>query len=156
MSVDVRFSPATAADVRAIVPRMREDDRREVVALGETVETAVLLAVTLSAGDAWLVTFDGEPAAIFGVVPCSLLMGHAVPWLLTTPVIDRFPKTFYKVSRTVLAQLRERYSLLGNMIDVRYKKSLRWARRLGFTVKDPKPQGPHGALFCEVVMGGVE
>ena len=35
-----------------------------------------------------------------------------------------------------------------NMVYSKNKRSIRWLKHLGFTVQDPEPYGPSGALFC--------
>lgn len=35
-----------------------------------------------------------------------------------------------------------------NMVYYKNKRSIRWLKHLGFTVQEPEPFGPSGALFC--------
>lgn len=154
MSTNVQFVPATADDVRRFIPLARAEHRGEIEAMGGDVDTLMRKTFAMSA-EAWAVTFDGEPAVLFGVIPISLLQGYGSPWVLTTPVIERHRKTFYRLSREVVTRLREHYPMLGSSIYHKFGKSLRWARKLGFEVKDPHPCGVHGELFHQVIMGGV-
>jgi len=154
MSVAISFDRASLEDARWFSKLMREEDRQEVLALGETLEGGLMQSIHLSLGDVWIVRFNGEPAALFGIVTCSILTGYVVPWLVTTKVIDQFPKTFFTLSRRILHLMRHRYALMGNHVDARYEKALRWVRRLGFSVHAAQALGPNKTLFHPVTMEG--
>lgn len=146
----IEYRQATLEDARLVVPLMRQVDKNQIIALGEPVESTVASAIHMSAGDAWVAYFDDQLAAIWGIVPCSLVTGAAIPWLLTTKIVEKSRKTFFKESRRLMQLLARHYGRLENMIDVNHKASLRWARRVGFSVGEPAPVGPRGALFCKI------
>lgn len=151
----LRHVLATPEDARRVAPQMHEVDKATIDAIGAGVEETLCVAIAMSLGDAWVTYIDGELAALWGVTPMSLATGSVVPWLVTTKVIDHHHKTFYKESRRLLAMMRRRYSRLSNAIDSRHAASLRWARRLGFTIAPAAPHGPQGVPFHLISMEGV-
>jgi hypothetical protein len=148
----IEHKQAVIEDARRVIPLMRQVDKNQILALGAGVEDTVAAAIHMSVGDAWVTYFDGQIAAVWGIVPCSLVTGAAIPWLLTTAIVERQPKTFFKESRRMMHLMARHYGRLENMIDVNHRASLRWARRVGFEVAAPAPVGPRGALFCKISM----
>ncbi len=104
-------------------------------------------------GDAWYATIGGEPAALWGVrvLRRSTLGDLATVWLLTTDVVERYRKVFWRESRRELLRLLEldggRIRLI-NAIDARYEQALRWANRLGIRLCPPAPYGTPGNAAC--------
>jgi hypothetical protein len=97
---------------------------------------------------------NGETMGVFGVNPVSLLLGQGIPWLLTTPAVDRYPLTFMRLCRWLLPDYRRRWPVLMNFIHAKHTRSIAWARRLGFTVFDPSPMGVDGEDFCRIELRG--
>jgi hypothetical protein len=145
--------PATQAHARSLGINMRDSDAAEVWASsGFLPVEAVEMSIKLSA-KSWAMTIDGEVAAVFGVADGSLLDGVAYPWALTSDLVDRHPREFYLASVAVLDYFRSLYPILVNAIDTRNKKSLRWARRVGFKVAaEPTPMGVRGGMFHPILM----
>jgi hypothetical protein len=150
----IRYKQAAVSDAGILAASMRENDRNEVLAMGMDPEDAIASAIHMSLGDAWLFYFGEKLGGVWGVVPSNLLCGYAVPWLLTTGEVDRNKRAFFTESRRLVTALRKKYTLMSNMIDERYVASLRWAKRLGFTVHEAVEHGPYGARFCQITMEG--
>jgi hypothetical protein len=131
---------------------IREQDRDEILAAGEDVEATIEAAIRLSTVEVWVFSINGDLAGVWGVIPCDLLGGWAVPWVLTTATVDRHKKTFFAESRRVMTRLRKRFGKMTNMIDVRYAASVNWARRLGFSVSDPVQYPGTGMKFYKISM----
>jgi hypothetical protein len=154
VSAEVVLAEAREEHVPIIAARMRPADRDEVLAsAGFDPETAIREALKISefARTAYI---HGEPAAIFGVVrddECP----WAVPWLLTTDVVETYPLTFWKASKSVLHTLRKAYPDLLQFVDARHEQAMRWAKRLGFHVEQPIPWGLAGLPFCQIRIGGI-
>lgn len=133
---------------------MRQSDKDEVLA-SDGWQPAEALWGSLEQSD-FAATFmvDGEPLAIFGVVPArDDLLGpveRGIVWMLTGEGVERHRILFARVSRVVVADIAAKYGCLLNMVDARYGAALRWAKWVGFTVGDPMPFGRDGRPFCPI------
>jgi hypothetical protein len=153
---DIRFERATLTHAHCLAAHMREEDAAEVLASGGCTPIEALMdCLTMSGDEAWSAMIGEQVMAMFGIVPQSLVTGAAVPWLLTSALVDRYPKAFFHASRLILRGLiLPKYPYLTNMVDARYEKALRWARRLGFTVHPAEPIGPCSMPFHRIEIGG--
>lgn len=129
--VDIKFVPVEGWHVGYIAERMRAEDVAEVMAMGGFSPREALDHSLAQNGHAWTALFDGEPAAIFGVIPISLLSDGAIAWLLGTNVLITHWRAFARRSREVVAELHARYPVLANAAYVNSTLSLRWLRWLG-------------------------
>jgi hypothetical protein len=149
--VHVSIVPGTRALAEALAPLLREGDIAEGRALGLEPKAALVDSFAQSE-DCWATLFDGEVAAMCGVVPHRQTAlgdaGTGLVWMLSGRACNVHPKAFLRTSRAVVDVLLERYRLLSNVIDARYDGALRWARWLGCEVEAPRPFGPLGAPFC--------
>lgn len=155
MDARVQIRPARLVDVWAFGD-MRPADALEVKASGgyEPVE-AVMEAWAVS-NETWTLRINGEVAAMFGVAPYSddALTPVGIVWALTTKIVDRFPVTFYRLSRMVVKDLYNRHGTLINYVDARYAQALSWVRRIGFDVQPAVPFGQNGELFHPIAYEG--
>jgi hypothetical protein len=129
---------------------LREADRLEVEAATGRDVLPVLIESIETSSEAWAVHVDGRLLCVWGVVPLeeSLLGRVGAGWLLTTDLVERYAKAFWRLCLRLLPGLLERWDLLVNAIDVRHEKAIRWARRLGFNLQAPAPFGAAGLPFC--------
>jgi len=144
---EIRILPATLAHAAALAPRLRPADEAEVRALGERPYEALRTSIARGLwAEAYLV--DDEVAAIVGLGLSSFAGGHGVPWLLTSPLVDRHRKTFLRCSRATLARMLAETPLLVNWVHAENLQAIRWLRWLGFDVSaEPVALPPHGAPF---------
>ncbi len=140
----VRARPEQAAELAA---QLRGSDRLEALALGVSVEDALASSIVLSRGRSWVSYIDDQVAAVWGVVACDLLTGRIAPWMVSTPVVAKYPRAFFVESRVVLQGLLDTYGELSAWVDARYDMAVRWLRRLGFHMDGPHPYGPSGTPF---------
>jgi hypothetical protein len=152
MSGQVTIVPATRAHAEQLAPLMRPADAAEVKASGGYEPLDALLDAMSWSAEAYAGFIDGELACLFGVVPGTFLTGEAVPWLLTSGVVQRNPRAFLRASRGVIAGWLEQYPVLVQQVDARYDAALRWAARVGFEVEPPAPFGVGGEPFCRISM----
>lgn len=113
---------------------MRAEDVAEVMALGALTPRAALDLSLSHHGDTWTATFDGEPVAIFGVIPVSILSNAAIAWLLGTDLLVKHWRAFARVSISVLAEVHGRYPVLVNATHTENTLAIRWLRWLGAKV----------------------
>lgn len=150
----VEIVPATDRHFADVAADLRPDEREQIWSAWRfTPEVAGENCRALSP-DALAAVVDGETMAVFGIAPLSPLLGIGVPWIATTAVVERHPKTFYRLSRQFLERFRARWPHLIGAISARHTRSLAWARHLGFKVLDAVPYGPDGAPFHRVELRG--
>lgn len=141
---------ATPRHLTMIAHRLREDDRAEIEAGGETPRHLIY--------SLWQRSFvsragfvDGEIAAVWGCMG-SLLGTVGEMWLVTAPAIERIPIAFAKESQAMFRELLEvKHTLFSGCIDG-HKKSLRLWSMLGFKVGEAVAIPPNGARFHILTM----
>ncbi len=155
MAVDVRFEPATLVHADELSRNLRPEDAAEVIAAtGRELAPVLVDSVEMSTW-AIAVFFDDQLACIWGVAPLpdgSVNARVGAVWMLTSPVVERYAKTFWRLCCWAVRLLTEEWDVLVNAIDVRHSKALRWARRLGFRLEAPAPFGAAGLDFCRFVL----
>lgn len=142
------------SDVEAVIANMRLPDRLECEALfGEGQEEIMLRKSVQVSTLLWTLTFDGVPGAVFGVAPAgSLLSSDGIPWLIGTPLIDKYRGAFIKLNRIYIPKMLEAFPRLVNMVDCRNVKSVAYLKRVGFTLIDPIMAGPKDMPFFPFFM----
>lgn len=79
--------------------------------------------------EAWLLTFDGEPASVLGVVPETLLSERAYVWSYSWPIVRRYRKSFLSISKEFVKMLLGKYPFLYGIS----KRETVWLEHLGAT-----------------------
>lgn len=124
---------ATLDHARAIAPRLRAEDVRDILRAGRPLDEA--LAYTLERSPyrrTWLI--GGEVACMFGAGPVE---GAAMPWLWATELVDRHPVAFLRLYRVVAPEILALFGEVRGMVPERYAAYARWLRRFGAEVSDP-------------------
>lgn len=149
----MRYRTASLSDIVDLVPKLRQSDIEECEALfGKgSVRDSVLFGLHPN-GVSFVAERAGEAIAVFGVCPGDE-DGVGTPWLVGTDALDRCSRELITEARKTLAIWQRFYPVLRNVVDARNKKSIRWLKHLGFTVRDPKPLGLAGELFHEFDLG---
>ncbi|WP_419810805.1 hypothetical protein [Bacterioplanoides sp.] len=74
---------------------------------------------------------DGIPVAVFGVAPYG---EFAAPWLLGTDSLLQHRRELMSWGRSFVQRWLEEHRQLMNFVDKRNAVSIRWLKRLGFTI----------------------
>lgn len=140
------LTPAICAD---LAPRIREDDRAEVLAShGMTDMEKVLINARHLSHESWAWVVDGVPVAAFGVAPASYVHKHGQPWILSTDGIGgENASIFLRNSRIIVNYWRFQWDYLENYVDARNQRAIRWLKFLGFQLHEPAPYGVAGLPF---------
>jgi hypothetical protein len=145
---NLRVQTAGLLDALALSSVLREADRQEIEASTTApVESALADAVNRSYGACWSVYSGDDILLLMGAAPIDLLGGLGSPWLLGSQRSERFGKSLHKIAREKIAESRLALPRLVNFIDARNTRSIAWLARLGFTLHEPEPYGPHGLPF---------
>jgi hypothetical protein len=132
----------------AIVPYLRQADVDEIWSFtGISPASAISYSLAFSEY-ARAILLDGKPVVLFGVTGVPASHGKTgVPWLVATEEIEKHPVRFYRMSKAVIATMRQKYDCLMNWVDIRNTLSIRWLKWAGFTVEEPEPWGVYGKMF---------
>lgn len=144
----MHFSPTTEFDCYELMDNLRPGDRREMAVAhpGLTVDD---LWGSCKAPHQATSAFapDGKLICIFGVNEYPLSPTVGIPWLLGTPLLDRYMLSVCKLARKHVAGWHERYETLTNVTDSRNTRILRWLKWLGFKFLSVVPMGPQAVPF---------
>lgn len=152
MGTDVK--PATREDALELAAHMPKADAEECRAhLGITPEEAVLGSMAVS-DESFALRRGGELLAIYGVGPQQDTppgtLGNV--WLMTTEAVERHRKDFLKAARPAVRVLLGHYPVLVGFVDTEHAETVRFARWLGFEVKEPRPGKAPGRLVHLLVL----
>lgn len=148
----VQLRKATTADCQALAIAMRAADALEAKrSCGLGPLEVLLRSVDASDGRAGALLLDGKLACIYGLVKADVITPVAVPWLLTSNVVEQNKKTFLRIARVVVDRWAEEFPYLVQMVDKDYGAAQFFLQKLKFRIYPPVPHGPEGALFCPAV-----
>jgi len=94
-----------------------------------------------------IVTVDDEPCVMMGLVIRDILTGAGVPWLLGTEGALKHKRHFIAQVPPVIDEMLTICPRLFNYVHAENKVSIRWLKRIGFTIDDPMPYGLDEELF---------
>lgn len=146
--VDLR--PATVDDIWWVASRLRAADLAELQALhgtGVDVQRVLWRAVRVSDIGMAAIAPGGEPIALCGVAPVSLVSGEGSPWMLGTDQVERQARAAVVIGRHLVTEWAQQYRLLQNWVDARNRVSVRWLARIGFTIHPAEPYGAQHLPF---------
>lgn len=130
---------------------MRQADREEIEAWTGCDPLRTVVTGLLGSTRCWTAMVDGEPAAIFGVYPTSVITRVGAPWLLGTDLTKSVRRRFITESRKYLSEMLQLYPVLINYVDKRNEQSIRWLMWLGFDFVY-EVQGREGERFFRFEM----
>jgi len=127
-----RFLFPSKPQIRSLARTLRASDRRELDAShGKQPSAQLLQAFVEQSCEMCVMSVDGETAAMGGIAADAHLPNAACVWMLTGTAVEKYPKSFFKICRTCLADFLQRYDVLYNWVDARYAQAVRFILRLG-------------------------
>lgn len=154
MDSRIVFRDARAEDAAVLAADLREADLQELRAMhGDWASIEVVLAdgIARSSGTCWAAFLGDQMLMLGGAAPGAqgvLSIDQGVPWMLASDAMARRGGALTAAARRYLALMHARYPFLANYVDARHAASIRWLKRLGFTVADQAmPAGPYGMPF---------
>lgn len=156
MAASATFRPIKVGDVSHVAARLRVADQDELrAALGtDDFERVIAFSVGTSLQGQTMQAPDGEPIAVMGLTPISLLSGVGSPWMLGTERTYSFPGALVREGRRYIQDMRRLCPYLVNYVDARNVLSIRYLSRLGFAIRDAQPFGAAGLPFHRFELGG--
>lgn len=120
--------PADFDEIRATNP---------LLTLGDPDPLLVLTMSVMNSLDAWVITDDGKPIAVYGAGP-SDDPASGIVWMLGTPGMEK-PRAKIAIGRETYAVIKrwhERWPRLFNHVDARNSMSILWLFRAGFQIEE--------------------
>lgn len=144
---DVLIRPTQPGDAAELAANLRASDLAECQAYGRPDIAAGIISSANRSMLCWTGLVDGELAAIIGVAPISVMSGIGSPWMLGTPVLDRHSRVLVRRTPEYIAKMLNAFPHLVNFVHAKNTTSVRWLRRLGFTLHAAQPYGALGEPF---------
>lgn len=144
---DVLIRPTLPGDAAALAANLRPSDLAECQAYGRGDIAAGVISSANRSMLCWTAFIDGELAAILGCAPISVVSGIGSPWMLGTPVLDRHSRVLVRETPEYIGKMLNAFPHLVNFVHAKNTTSMRWLRRLGFTLHAAQPYGALGEPF---------
>jgi len=122
---------ATEADALSLADRLREADKREIIAAMGVPKESLLLGV--KSPDPTYVAVDEEdvPQIIFGTAPSpSPVLGFV--WMMASPEIKECWVRLLRETPHWIDRMSEGYEVLGNVVHEENSVHIRWLKWAGF------------------------
>lgn len=145
--VDVVIRLTQPGDAAELAANLRPADLAECRAYGRGDIAAGIISSANRSMLCWTGLVDGELAAIIGVAPISVMSGIGSPWMLGTPVLDQHSRVLVRRTPEYIAKMLNAFPHLVNFVHAKNTTSVRWLRRLGFTLHAAQPYGALGEPF---------
>lgn len=130
--------PCTLEDAYHVASNLREADYKECVEGHGIVPTIHIPLASLEGFSRIFKADNGETAGIVGIQQEKI-------WMLCTPVIDKYPKTFIREAKRFIDDRDDPY--LWNVVDKRNTMHIKLLKFLGFTLHEELPFGPNNLPF---------
>jgi hypothetical protein len=144
---EVLIRPTEPGDAAILAAHLRPQDLAECQAYGRADIAAGIEASARRSLLCWSGFVDGELAAILGVGTVDILAGLGSPWMLGTPVLNRHQRVLVRSTPEYIAKMLKAFPHLVNFVHAKNTTSVRWLRRLGFTLHAAQPFGALGEPF---------
>lgn len=144
---DVLIRPTQPGDAETLAANLRPADLAECMAYGRPDIAAGIASSVNRSVLCWTGLIDGELAAILGCAPINMLGGIGSPWMLGTPVLDAHQRVLVRKTPEYIARMLTAFPHLVNFVHAENTTSVRWLRRLGFTLHEAVPYGAPGEMF---------
>lgn len=140
---------AEPADAEWFAAHLRASDLLEVLAFYDDPANALRQAIDLSR-ICVVAEHEGRGILLLG---CADSIVEGVPWLVATGEAAAYPGALTRIAKHYVGLFLERWPVLLNYVDERNTASVRWLRRLGFTIGEARKFGRNGERFHPFTMG---
>lgn len=144
----VELRAPTQSDIEDLAAGLRAQDRAELDACGHPDHLAAIASSVRASAWAFAVRVDGGLAAIMGVSRHGTLMAPVgIPWMLGTDLVPQHRRTLATLAPEYIRRMLREFPVLTNIVHAKNTVSVHWLRRVGFTLHEAQPLGPHGEQF---------
>ncbi|WP_164114833.1 hypothetical protein [Stenotrophomonas maltophilia] len=138
--------PTVASDAVLLARNLRDQDRREIVALTDESMTSVVETSVAASDKCYTWTNEGRVVAIFGVAATDI-PEIGCTWMLATDELVTEKDFMFSFGTQFVDEFNSMYPVLENYILPDNYVCLKWLERMGFVFDEPEPFGPHGVPF---------
>lgn len=150
--IKAEIVPATMDHIREVAANIRDHDRDEIYASCLLTPLRALEFSMRVSRHVWAGLVNGKTICVFGVSGKTTLSDVGMPWMIGTPLVEKYQRTFLRRCRRCVGVMLSEYTALENYVDVRNVASVKWLRWLGFEMDEPMPYGPFGLPFMRFEM----
>ncbi len=144
------FKLTTLEDIKYLAPRLRQEDKQEILAgSGLTPYEALLIGFKNSVVVFTIFNPKNKPVGIFGINNYEKDIG--VIWLLATKDLAKIQIAFLKECREVIKFLNIKYKILWNFVDCRNQLHIKWLKWCGFKFIRRLNRGVLQKPFYEII-----
>ncbi len=146
MSPEISIVDALPEHVSVLKSNLREEDKREVMGLGVSIQQSLWYGYKNSVYRKTAL-IDSIPVAMWGL--CGVLLGgKGLPWLLTSPDVTRLsPLKFARIYQEEVKKMLSMFPILENLVDAEYAAAVRLLDIVGFSIGESEPLGYDGAMY---------
>ncbi len=139
--------PTTQEHIEELSLTMRDDDIAEMKALSnmsplEAIQHLFDKSIECRTGLA-----DDKVMCVFGINGISLVSDAGMPFMLSSTELGPHWRIFARGSKEVVSDWLSRYTPLVSCVDIRYTKSIRWLKWVGFKIHSTVKLGVDGQEF---------
>ncbi len=144
------FRLTTFEDIKYLAPRLRYEDKREILASTGLLPYEALLKGYLENVIVFtIVNRKNIPVGIFGVNDCG--SGVGAIWLLASEDLTTAQISFLRQCRDVVKVLNTKYKILWNFVDCRNSLHIKWLKWCGFKFINKQKYGVLNKPFYEFI-----
>ena len=137
-------------DIDYLAPRLRYEDKREILASTGLLPYEALLKGYLENVIVFtIVNKKNIPVGIFGVNDCG--SGVGAIWLLASEELTTAQISFLRQCRDVVKVLNTKYKILWNFVDCRNSLHIKWLKWCGFKFINKQKYGVLNKPFYEFI-----
>lgn len=137
-------------DIEFLAPRLRYEDKREILASTGLLPYEALLKGYLENVIVFtIVNKKNIPVGIFGVNDCG--NGVGAIWLLASEDLTTAQISFLRQCRDVVKVLNTKYKILWNFVDCRNSLHIKWLKWCGFKFINKQNYGVLNKPFYEFI-----
>ena len=144
------FRLSTLEDIKYLAPRLRKEDKQEILAGSGLIPYEALLKGYLENVIVFtIVNTKNKPVGIFGVNDCGNGLGAI--WLVATNDLSTVQISFLRQCREVVKVFNNKYKILWNFVDCRNSLHIKWLKWCGFKFIRKTNYGVLQKPFYEII-----
>ena len=128
----VEIVQATVEHAKDLAPRLRRDDKWEVMCSSGLHSLDALTQSVQHSTMAWVALLDGRPEIMWGACRFPPDPSMGIVWLLSSEEMYRIPGRFVKESHIYVSKMFETFNTLFNYVYAGNMPSRKWLESMGF------------------------